>query len=81
MHQDFFKINRKEWEWDGNLSSSLRKFSDKLIVWNRNIIGNIFRRKARIHDRLNSVHRALASRASLAQLKLESKLRKERNET
>lgn len=60
MHIDFFNW-AEEWEWNGNMSESLRKFSDKLKAWNNNTFGNVFKRKMRLQLCLAGVQRALAS--------------------
>lgn len=60
--------------------SSLKCFEEKLKAWNKHMIGNIFRRKRRIHLRLEGAKKELASRPSIGLLILEDRLKREREE-
>lgn len=69
-----------EWEWNDNLMCSLKCFSEKLIAWNRDTFGSIFKRKKRVRIRLEGVMKALDAKTLADLLKLESKLKREWSE-
>lgn len=77
---EFFEWMEKEWSWDGELISSLKRFTEKLVAWNKNTYGNIFKQKQRNRPRLEGVVRALEFKTSAGILRLEEKLKKERAE-
>lgn len=52
LHHDFFKWMEREWNWEGNLTKSLKEFVMKLEAWNKDTFGNIFKRKKRNSLRL-----------------------------
>lgn len=66
LHSEFFRWTEKEWEWDGNLPTTLQKFSEKMKAWNTNTFGNVFGRKKRLKIRSEGVQRALENHVSLA---------------
>lgn len=55
----------------------LKCFSEKLLAWNRDTFGNIFRRKKRVQRHLKGVMRALDARTTVGLLRLKSMLKKE----
>lgn len=63
----------------GDLNAALRGLSLKLLVWNRNVFGSIFRRKWRVKNRLKGV-KAVEDAPTLSMIKLERKLKRERIE-
>lgn len=44
-HEEFDSWMKREWNWQGDLGSSLKELEAKLKAWNRDTFGNIFRRK------------------------------------
>lgn len=68
-----------KWQW--NLADSLKCFSGKLMAWNRDTFGNIFQMKIMSMLRLEGVQRALDRNVTRGLLKLEEKLRKEKEKT
>lgn len=60
---------------EGDLTCSLKCFSEKFIAWNRDTFGNIFKRKMWLQRRLEGVMKALDVKISAGLLKLESVLK------
>src|SRR4051812_27726995 len=54
-HGDFQSWMEKEWRWAGDLTCSLNSFREKLVCWNRDMFGNIHRRKRILQRRLEGV--------------------------
>lgn len=79
LHSNFYGWLEREWDWEGCLSTALRNLSSKLVAWNRDTSGNIFRRKKRNLLWLAGVQRALGSHVSERLLKLEENLKEETN--
>lgn len=77
MHPDFLKMMEKEWRWSGDLTCSLKCFTEKLAAWNKDTFGNVFKRKRRLRRRREGVERALDQGTSVGLLKLESGLKRE----
>lgn len=42
LHENYFERMEKAWEWSGGLKASMKRFSKKLITWNRDTFSNIF---------------------------------------
>lgn len=78
--QRLFSMDKNEWSWQGDLSESLRAFSEKLRAWNRDTLGNIFIRKRRVSQRPEGVQQALVRNTTVGLLELEKELRIERND-
>lgn len=68
----------KEWRWEGDLAKALKEFSLKPLAWNCYTLGSIFKRKKGNLLRLEGVQRSLSRRVSEPLLKLEWKLKEER---
>lgn len=79
LHGDFRGLLEREWKWEGNLSQTLKSFSEKLQAWNKDTFGNILRMKKRNQLRLEGVQIILKRRVTEAMLKLERKLKEERS--
>lgn len=77
LHKDYFWWMEKEWEWNGDLMSSLECFAEKLRCWNRDTFGNVFSKKRRVQRRLEGVVRALDVQATPGLLSLERELKRE----
>lgn len=69
-----------EWVDVGDLGVALRKFSEKLAAWNRDVFGSIFKRKRRVQRRLEGVMKALENMLSVGLIKLERRLKREWSE-
>lgn len=67
----------KEWEWEGDLMCLMKCLSKKLLAWNRDTFGNIFKRKRRLQRMLEGVEGGLDVRVSPGMLRLQRKLKKE----
>lgn len=61
----------KEWVYDGNLTEALRGLLAKLLAWNRDVFGSIFRRKHRVKSMLEGVMNAINAAPTLGLMKLE----------
>lgn len=66
------------WSYKGDLAAALAKFKTELEAWNRDTFGNVFQRKKRNMLRLEGVQRSLERGVNEATLRLERKLRLER---
>lgn len=62
-HVDFFNILEKERSRSGDLLYSMKCLTEKLTAWNRDMLGNIFKRKQRLRSRLEGVIRVLDVKA------------------
>jgi len=58
---------------------ALQQLSDDLCVWNKEVFGNLLRRKRKAWARLEGVQKRLTEGGRRHLLKLEAKLRKELN--
>ena len=67
----------KAWNRDGNLSTSIEKFTNEATRWNKIQFGNIFRKKKRLMARLNGIQQVLATNPSTSLLDLENQLQKD----
>ncbi|KAA3486517.1 reverse transcriptase [Gossypium australe] len=52
-HQNFFNFVKENWSFDGNMTSAITGFTDKLKNWNKCVYGHIFQRKRRTVQRKN----------------------------
>lgn len=73
LYQNFFKWMEEECVWNDNSIDSLKGFSKKLLAWNRDTFGNIFRMKKRLCLHLEGVQRAMDLKASIGLIMLEEK--------
>ena len=65
------------WEEDRALKGNIKSFTKDVIVWNKDVFGNIFHRKNRMEARLRGIQASLADGPSDYLLYLEEVLRKE----
>lgn len=76
--QEFQQFLVQTWLGEGEeLCDKIRRFRDKLQVWNRKIFGNIFQKKRRCLTRLAGIQRALSDGPSDYLSRLELDLLKE----
>lgn len=73
-HCNFAKFTEDNWEKGRPLHEATKIFTGKLILWNKEIFGNI-KRKERLRKRLEGVQRILAQQPIKGLLKLEDKLK------
>lgn len=59
-HSSFFPWMEQQWHWEGDLMSTLKSFKEKLIAWNHDTFGSIFKRKKRALTRLEGIQKAMA---------------------
>lgn len=65
------------WEWNGDLMSSLKGFSEKVVAWNRDVFASILRRKIRVKSRMEGVTKAMDVSPNVGLIKLERILKRE----
>lgn len=53
LREKFFEWMEKEWAWFGDLNCSLKFLIEKLLAWNRDTFGKVFRRKKLVQRRLD----------------------------
>ena len=76
-HPLFPKVVSDSWEQDRALKGNIESFTKDVIVWNKDVFGNIFHRKNRMEARLRGIQASLANGPSDYLLTLEEVLRKE----
>ena len=76
-HPLFPKVVSDSWEQDKALKGNIESFTKDVIVWNKDVFGNIFHRKNRMEARLRGIQASLANGPSDYLLTLEEVLRKE----
>ena len=74
-HPLFENVFTQNWASELSLNTNLSKFTEVIILWNKETFGNIFHRKRRVEARLAGIQKALASRPSAHLLALEKELR------
>lgn len=74
-HPEFLLFTREQWKSNKNLMVSLEDYSKQLCIFNKEVFGDVFKQKARIHDRLDGVQRKLAKHASAILITLERKFK------
>ena len=73
----FPQVVTKAWNQDDNLSTSIDRFTNDAMIWNKNQFGNIFEKKRRLIARLNGIQRVLASNPQSSLIDLENQLLKD----
>ncbi|KAK7859228.1 hypothetical protein CFP56_007765 [Quercus suber] len=76
-HPQFGKLQSDNWLEHYELDANLQNFTEVVKIWNKEVFGNIFQRKARIEARLNGIQKALANGPSSFLLNLEKQLRED----
>ncbi|KAK5842069.1 hypothetical protein PVK06_004397 [Gossypium arboreum] len=77
QHQDFSTMISNLWEHNGDMSSTLEKFTLGLKEWNKNIYGHIGTRKREIMQKLKKIQHTLEKTNSVVLFQKEIELRKE----
>lgn len=73
----FPKVVSDSWEDDRVLKGNIEVFTREVLIWNKDVFGNIFHRKNRTEARLRGIQASLADGHSEYLLNLEEVLRKE----
>lgn len=76
-HPSFPDVVREAWTRPINLPQAVSKFTVQAKIWNKNVFGNLFRRKKRVTARLKGIQVALAANPNDFLVKLERDLRSE----
>ena len=71
-HPFFTNVLTENWDSDLSYSTNLSKFTEVIIVWNKEVFGNIFHRKKRVKAQLAGIQKALANDPNAHLLALES---------
>ncbi|KAJ8424842.1 hypothetical protein Cgig2_030069 [Carnegiea gigantea] len=74
------KLFRKQWTKDAPITVALSYLTDNLIRWNKEVLGNLFRRKRTLWARIEGIQYQAIEVRYYHLLKLERKLRREINE-
>ncbi|KAL8159829.1 hypothetical protein V2J09_001366 [Rumex salicifolius] len=77
MHNEFQSFVAGHWETDKELPSALANLAFHLDAWNRDVFGNLFRRRDRFWRRIEGVQKKLCIRSSRSLLCLDRELRHE----
>lgn len=70
LHKEFHKWMENDWADEGGLMESLKGFSEKLMAWNMDVFGSIFRGKKRVKNRLEGAMRAMDEAPSMGLFRL-----------
>ncbi|XP_019200243.1 PREDICTED: uncharacterized protein LOC109193865 [Ipomoea nil] len=79
-HEDLGKTVQRLWSADQNLLANVEQVATGLSAWNREVFGNIHKRKKIIMSRLSGIQKVLAENMHRGLFKLEQKLRLELEE-
>ena len=80
-HNRFEDFVKDKWIPHGQLVYNLSNLASELSIWNREVFGNLFRRKRRLWGRIEGIQRRLDSGAPRHLLTLEKRLRQELYQT
>lgn len=80
LHSEYQSWMERAWRDEGDLTVSLKRFSEKLNVWNREVFGCIFKRKKEIRSRLERLLRILDAAPTPSLLDAERRLKKDWSE-
>ncbi|KAH1075440.1 hypothetical protein J1N35_027768 [Gossypium stocksii] len=58
-HPDFFNFMKDQWEFQGNMETSLNKITENLKDWNKNIYGHITYRKRNLIHKLSTTQKQI----------------------
>ncbi|KAF7839972.1 RNA-directed DNA polymerase [Senna tora] len=64
LNDSFSNVVKEAWARDRDWGSAVREFYPLINEWNREVFGNIHSRKAKLQNRLQGLHKAIASRPS-----------------
>ena len=61
LHNDFDEVVRKAWRTDLQTNEALLKLAEQLDVWNKEIFGNLFKRKRQLWRRIEGIQSHLTA--------------------
>lgn len=80
-HPEYGNLVENAWnQTDGNIIAKLCKVQDKSLIFNKEIFGNLFKRKRQLEARIKGVHIQLDSCASSDLIRMERQLQSRYNE-
>lgn len=80
LHEGFEPFIRDNWKLDLALNSALSGLTEDLLVWNKKVFGNIFKKMRSLWNRLEGIKRMMMMSPSNGLIKLERKLARSLNE-
>jgi len=76
-HSQFEGVVASEWHSTGSIVPKTKQLALTLTKWNKEVFGNLFRRKRNLWSRIEGIQKRLAVGAPSHLLKLERRLRHE----
>ena len=76
-HSDWDSFVWNNWEHNLPLGEAITNFAGKVAVWNREVFGNIFRRKKSVLAKLGGIQKAMETHSTRNLRTLELELREE----
>ena len=64
FHNGFDEVVRQAWRPKNRVNEALRDLVDQLNIWNKEVFGNLFRRKCELWRRLEGIQKRLADGGS-----------------
>ena len=58
-HTDWDSFVQNNWDYNLPLGEAIAKFTERVMVWNKEVFGNIFQRKKQVLARLRGIQKAL----------------------
>ncbi|CAL1383611.1 unnamed protein product [Linum trigynum] len=80
-HENFFPFISSSWTTGCEFPDSLQKFKGELMTWNKEVYGNIFKRKKQLLHELNSLEMLNGKRPTTSTLEKEQSTREELEKT
>lgn len=76
-NKDVFEVVERNWNKEGVFVENIKKVSQALTRWNKEVFGSIGRKKKRVVARLDGIHKLFNISTYLGLFKLEKKLQRE----
>jgi len=64
MHTDFDKLLAEKWKHELTLGPALQFLASELTSWNKEVFGNLFRRRRKLWNRIEGIQARLADGAT-----------------
>jgi len=80
-HHQFENLVKDNWDSNNLLAQNLSALASKLVVWNREVFGDLFHKKRRLWARIEGIQRKLETGAPWFLLKLDRRFRQELAQT
>ncbi|KAL8161268.1 hypothetical protein V2J09_012757 [Rumex salicifolius] len=77
LHCEFQEFVAEHWQYGADLPSALENLVVHLNTWNKDVFGNLFRRRNRLWRRIEGAQAKLCFHASVGLMRLEQELRSE----